>query len=141
MSQEEVVVPASTSKTFTQLVDQMNSKLCNSQPSESLMALGRQLRMHTVTKDQHMNSQSDEYELPLKAKKRKREIVNRPQRRRLYCQCSSVCLNEDMIMCEQCENWFHPKCIGMSEKTFAEYSGDQGKSYSCDFCMILSSPI
>ncbi len=37
----------------------------------------------------------------------------------------------DMIACDSCNNWFHPKCINMSNEEFKRF---QLLSWNCDDC-------
>lgn len=37
----------------------------------------------------------------------------------------------EMIACDSCNNWFHPKCINMSNEEFKRF---QQLSWNCDDC-------
>lgn len=47
-----------------------------------------------------------------------------------YCKCRSSDSRGFMILCEQCEEWFHGKCVGISKKL-----GDTIGDYYCDDCL------
>jgi hypothetical protein len=43
-----------------------------------------------------------------------------------------------MIGCDgPCQNWYHPKCIGLSNKVLAELKKDKDSKFMCDICQIL----
>ncbi|XP_065664036.1 uncharacterized protein LOC101237261 isoform X2 [Hydra vulgaris] len=39
-----------------------------------------------------------------------------PKKQTLYCICKRpYCLSDDMVACDDCDNWFHPSCIGLKK--------------------------
>eukprot|EP01102_Stenamoeba_stenopodia_P003757 TRINITY_DN1390_c0_g13_i3.p2 TRINITY_DN1390_c0_g13~~TRINITY_DN1390_c0_g13_i3.p2 ORF type:complete len:539 (-),score=232.86 TRINITY_DN1390_c0_g13_i3:2506-4122(-) len=51
---------------------------------------------------------------------------------KLYCLCNKPFAGETMIECDQCTNWFHPECVGLTETTIPE------GSYICPPCQEKS---
>ena len=46
----------------------------------------------------------------------------------LYCSCLMPETYGDMVQCDECEKWFHLKCVGLEELTTEE-------NWSCNSCM------
>lgn len=54
----------------------------------------------------------------------------KPDRVPVYCVCEMP-YNPDrfMVMCEQCEEWYHPKCLGFDDRDF-----QQPRPWKCHEC-------
>jgi len=58
---------------------------------------------------------------------------NTERKPKLFC----VCLKKEegeYMFCEDCKDWFHPKCINMTKETF-ETLKQSTKKYTCKFCL------
>jgi hypothetical protein len=55
----------------------------------------------------------------------------------LYCICRSICCpGETMIRCNDCREWYHQRCLGMSDINFEHFS-QPSVPYSCCGCRGL----
>ena len=57
----------------------------------------------------------------------------RPEKVPIYCRCS-LPYNPDtfMIMCSRCEDWFHPRCVGLSKEGVS--AAIASREYACPQC-------
>ena len=57
----------------------------------------------------------------------------RPEKVPIYCRCS-LPYNPDtfMIMCSRCEDWFHPRCVGLSKDGVS--AAIASREYACPQC-------
>ena len=51
------------------------------------------------------------------------------------CQCN-VRNNQDVILCVECQRWFHAMCINMSKATFKYYLKNFNLPWTCSFCSL-----
>ena len=51
----------------------------------------------------------------------------------VYCLCRAEDDGSMMILCETCEDWFHPRCVGLSLRA-AKQLGDDDIPYLCPTC-------
>ena len=55
-----------------------------------------------------------------------------PRRVPLYCVCRQPHIAGDvMIQCEDCEDWFHPHCLGLSRHEECDYLNAPDKQFQC----------
>ncbi|KAJ3020394.1 CXXC-type zinc finger protein 1 [Thoreauomyces humboldtii] len=55
------------------------------------------------------------------------------QGQRVYCSCREPDLGTFMISCDNCEEWFHGSCVGLTKKT-----GEQLEAFTCPACQDLA---
>lgn len=57
----------------------------------------------------------------------------------LYCKCEMPC-NPDkyMVMCGDCENWYHPGCVGLTRKRIEQDHREE--EYHCPECKHTKKP-
>ncbi len=60
--------------------------------------------------------------------------ANHSEEEKLYCHCRKPYEDEDMIGCENCEEYYHPECIGMSKEEF-QYFVERDDEYFCPACL------
>ena len=62
----------------------------------------------------------------------------RPEKVPIYCRCS-LPYNPDtfMIMCNRCEDWFHPRCVGLSKDGVS--AAIASREYSCPQCTAAAA--
>ncbi|KND00230.1 uncharacterized protein SPPG_04564 [Spizellomyces punctatus DAOM BR117] len=51
---------------------------------------------------------------------------------RVYCMCREPDYGKFMIQCDNCEEWFHGKCVGLTKK-----AGEKLTTYHCPLCQEL----
>ena len=54
----------------------------------------------------------------------------------VYCLCRAEDDGSMMILCETCEDWFHPRCVGLTIRA-AKQLGDDDIPYLCPTCTGL----
>ncbi len=52
----------------------------------------------------------------------------------VYCVCRKPYEDEDMIGCDDCNEYYHIECIGMSQQEF-QYFVDRDDEYFCKSCL------
>ena len=55
----------------------------------------------------------------------------------VYCVCKKPYHHEFMFMCDRCQNWFHPKCVGLTK---AEIKAHPDSQYYCTACRSALRP-
>ncbi len=58
-----------------------------------------------------------------------KEPLSRPYER-VYCVCREARDQNDMLQCEDCAEWYHPKCVGLHD----EIDEDMQQQWRCGFC-------
>jgi hypothetical protein len=61
------------------------------------------------------------------------------RRRKLYCKCHQASGAINMIQCDECHNWYHVKCVGLSSSKF-HILCRPGQSFVCETCDCESLP-
>jgi len=70
-----------------------------------------------------------------KRSNKKRKASN-DQANILYCLCKKPYSGEEMIACENCDNWYHPKCVGISRTANLEKL-----KWVCSNCIYAKRPV
>ena len=56
-------------------------------------------------------------------------LVEEVQNEQVYCMCRGIDDGSFMIACDVCEEWFHGKCVGVTEE-----QGEEIDLYTCPSC-------
>ena len=65
-----------------------------------------------------------------------RRSVVRSTSVKLYCQCRSTHLpGDEMLLCNQCHEWYHKRCLRITDEAFARFAGTT-IPYVCPRCAV-----
>ncbi len=56
------------------------------------------------------------------------------EEKQVYCLCKQPYEDEDMIACDDCNEYYHIECIGMSQQEF-QYFVERDDEYFCKSCL------
>ena len=68
-----------------------------------------------------------------KLKKANTDEDSEPANKELYCSCKQVDDGSKMIECNECQVWYHTRCVGVGEAELKELN-TQKKNYVCQSC-------
>ena len=57
----------------------------------------------------------------------------------VYCVCKKPYHHEFMFMCDRCQNWFHPKCVGLTKAEIKAHPDSQHYCTACRSALRQSS--
>lgn len=73
---------------------------------------------------------------PVAGQRTIRRIVVRSTTVKLYCQCRSThSPGDDMLLCKQCREWYHKRCLRLTDEAFACFA-DTATPYVCPRCAV-----
>jgi len=115
-------------------------KKARTKSSEKIVPLARNDRPQRKRKASARRLEADDEDDDVKSPKYEEETKKRRRKRTkgpLYCVCRKPYSNRSpMIGCDSCDEWYHLKCVGMSQE-----DADAVASYKCDRCERGEPPL